>query len=151
MFGAISNWATIANEAPDLISPLGIGSAWVALLIMGVIHEMAHGLTCKRFGGEVREAGFLFIFFQPAFYTNVSDAWLFPRKWHIEFFLWGMASIVWSLTPAGSPAHGVALAILVASGVRIVFNFNPLIKRTAPLMIEKMKSEKVDAVFLIPV
>lgn len=30
-------------------------------------------------------------------------------------------------------------------------NFNPLIKRTAPKMIEKMKSEGVDAVFIIPV
>ncbi len=30
-------------------------------------------------------------------------------------------------------------------------NYNPLIKRTAPLMIEKMKSEGVDAAFIIPV
>ncbi len=30
-------------------------------------------------------------------------------------------------------------------------NYNPLIKRTAPLMIEKMKSEDVDAAFIVPV
>ncbi len=30
-------------------------------------------------------------------------------------------------------------------------NYNPLIKRTAPLMSEKMKSEGVDAAFIVPV
>jgi D-proline reductase (dithiol) PrdB len=30
-------------------------------------------------------------------------------------------------------------------------NYNPLLKRTAPLMIEKMKSEGVDAAFIVPV
>ena len=30
-------------------------------------------------------------------------------------------------------------------------NFNPLLKQTAPKMIEKMKSEGVDAAFIIPV
>ena len=41
---------------------------------------LAHGLTCKHFGGRVREIGFLLIYFQPAFFCNVSDAWLFPEK-----------------------------------------------------------------------
>jgi len=43
-------------------------------------HEFAHGITCKHFGGSVRDLGFMLIYFQPAFYCNVSDAWLFPEK-----------------------------------------------------------------------
>ncbi|MEJ2272368.1 MAG: hypothetical protein P8X91_07795, partial [Candidatus Bathyarchaeota archaeon] len=44
---------------------------------VGTLHEFAHGLTCKHYGGEVREIGFLLMYFMPCFYCNVSDAWLF--------------------------------------------------------------------------
>jgi len=47
-----------------------------------VIHEFGHGLSCKAFGGEVHEMGFLFLCFSPAMYCNVSDAWRLPNKWH---------------------------------------------------------------------
>lgn len=48
--------------------------AWITILCVTACHEFAHGLTCKHFGGEVREMGFMLIYFQPAFYCNVSDA-----------------------------------------------------------------------------
>jgi len=32
--------------------------AWAALAVTTACHECAHGLTCKRFGGEVRDMGF---------------------------------------------------------------------------------------------
>src|SRR6266567_4455658 len=45
--------------------------AWVAILAVTTAHEFAHGLTCKHFGAEVHEVGFLLIYFQPAFYCNI--------------------------------------------------------------------------------
>ena len=50
------------------------------MLTVTTAHEFAHGLACKHFGGEVHEIGFLLLYFQPAFYRNVSDAWLFAKK-----------------------------------------------------------------------
>lgn len=41
---------------------------WLTILCVDLLHELAHGLTCKRFGGEVHELGFMLVFFQPAFY-----------------------------------------------------------------------------------
>src|SRR5262249_49027773 len=38
---------------------------WLALGIVKVIHEFGHGLSCKAFGGEVHEMGFLFLCFSP--------------------------------------------------------------------------------------
>src|SRR2546425_13286979 len=54
--------------------------AWLTIFAVTTAHEFAHGLTCKRFGGEVHEMGVLLLYFQLAFYCNVSDAWLFPAK-----------------------------------------------------------------------
>src|SRR5262245_50484791 len=53
---------------------------WLTLLLVTTLHEFAHGLTCKHHGGEVHEIGFLLIFLMPAFYCNVSDAWLFKER-----------------------------------------------------------------------
>ena len=53
---------------------------WITLILATTLHEFAHGLTCKHYGGEVREIGVLFALFTPCFYCNVTDAWLIPKS-----------------------------------------------------------------------
>ena len=57
-----------------------VAVGWAALLVVTLLHECAHGLTCKYYGGEVHEIGFLMLLLMPCFYCNVSDAWLFREK-----------------------------------------------------------------------
>ncbi|MBF0426906.1 MAG: hypothetical protein HQL66_13920, partial [Magnetococcales bacterium] len=52
---------------------------WLVTLTAIACHELAHGLTCKHYGGEVREMGFLLLLFQPCLYCNVNDAWMFEK------------------------------------------------------------------------
>jgi putative peptide zinc metalloprotease protein len=111
---------------------------WIAVGGMFLLHEAAHGVTCTHFGGRVREAGFMVLCFLPCFYTNVSDAWLFPKRAHrvwvmlagvfFESFLWSVAVLVWRLTAPEALVHSIALAIVISSGASILFNLNPLIK-----------------------
>lgn len=111
---------------------------WLALAVVTTLHESAHGLTCKRYGGEVHEIGFLLIYLQPAFYCNVSDAWLFrdksKRMWvtfagaYFELFLWGLATLVWRVTDTSTWLNHLALVFLTVSGIATLFNLNPLIK-----------------------
>src|SRR5207249_8576630 len=112
--------------------------AWIAVFVVTAGHEFAHGLTCKRFGGEVHELGFLLIYFTPAFYVNVSDAWLFPEKgkrlWvgvagpYFELVLWAVATLAWRLTDAETGVNYVALMVMTLSGVKTLLNLNPFIK-----------------------
>lgn len=44
------------------------------------LHELGHAISCKYFGGEVKEIGFLLIFFSPALYCDVSGIRLFENK-----------------------------------------------------------------------
>lgn len=102
------------------------------------LHEFAHGLTCRYFGGDVHEIGFLLIYFQPALYCNVSDAWLFPEKskrlWvsfagpYFELFVWAVAVFTWRATEPDTFINQCALIVTAVSGVKTLFNFNPLIK-----------------------
>jgi multidrug resistance efflux pump len=112
--------------------------AWVTVLVVTAGHEFAHGFTCKRFGGEVREMGFLLIYFQPALYCNISDAWLFPKRSHrlwvtfagayFELVVWAVATLSWRLLEPGTWVSLAALVVMATSGIKLFFNLNPLIK-----------------------
>lgn len=110
-----------------------------AMVFTIAIHETAHGLTCKYHGGRVKEMGFLLIFLTfPCLFTNVSDAWMFPRKsqrlWVtasgplVEALLWSFSVFVWRLTEPGSPPHDLALGLITVSGLGMFMTFNPLLK-----------------------
>src|SRR5438093_9208420 len=112
--------------------------AWFAILLVTTLHEFAHGVTCKHFGGRVHEMGFCLIYLQPAFYCNISDTWLFPEKskrlWvtfaggYFELVLWGLATLVWRVTERQTWLSGAALVVMATSGIKLFFNLNPLIK-----------------------
>src|SRR5262249_31777326 len=111
---------------------------WLTIMAVTTLHEFAHGLTCKRHGGEVHEVGFLMLLLMPCLYCNLSDAWLFPEKskllWvtvaraYFELLLWALPVFAWRLTMADTLVHRLAFLVLSACGIQTLFNFNPLIK-----------------------
>jgi len=111
---------------------------WIALALLGLLHESAHGLTCKHFGGAVHEIGALFLYFTPCFYCNVSDAWLFREKrkrvWvmlaggYCDLIVWAMAVGGWRLAEPGTFLSRISFLVLGLSGLDSLSNFNPLLK-----------------------
>jgi len=111
---------------------------WVMAAFVILVHELGHGYTCKYFGGEVRELGFMLLYFQPAFFCNVSDAWSFPerraRLWvtaagtWIQLVLASIAAIVWWAAAPGTVLAAAAIAVMVVGGATTVLtNANPLL------------------------
>jgi putative peptide zinc metalloprotease protein len=112
---------------------------WAALAVVKVVHEFGHGLSCKRFGGEVHEMGLLFLCFSPAMYCNVSDAWTLPSKWHriiisfagiyVELVIASVATFIWWNTPTQPFLNNLALSLMIVCSVStVVFNANPLMR-----------------------
>jgi multidrug resistance efflux pump len=134
----VSSWDEIVHDLGRLYRFDALLLAWVTVLLVTTIHEFAHGLTCKHFGGEVHEIGFLLLYFQPAFYCNVSDAWLFPEKskrlWvmfagaYSEVFIWSLATLTWRLIEPDTRVSFLAMIVMATSGIKSIFNMNPLIK-----------------------
>jgi putative peptide zinc metalloprotease protein len=112
---------------------------WFLVLILGFIHESSHGLTCKHFGGQVHQMGFMFIYLAPAFYVDVTEIWISATKlqrlatiiagiW-IEFVICGLSMVVWINTLPGQWIHDFAYQMILLTGVAVVvINLNPLIK-----------------------
>jgi putative peptide zinc metalloprotease protein len=134
----VSWWEVYTHELSRLYRFQTIPLLLVLSFLVVSAHEIAHGLTCRRFGGRVREVGFMLIYFQPALYCNVSDAWLFPKKssrlWvsfagpYCELFLWALATLAWRVTDAGTLVNDFGLIVMTSSGLKTLLNFNPLIK-----------------------
>jgi putative peptide zinc metalloprotease protein len=112
---------------------------WVALGLVKVVHEFGHGLSCKRFGGEVHEMGALFLCLSPALYCNVSDAWTLPSKWHriiisaagiyVELIIAAIATFVWWNTPTQPFINNLSLSLMIVCSIStVVFNANPLMR-----------------------
>ena len=111
---------------------------WLTGTVIIVIHELGHGLTCKYFGGQVHEIGAMLIYFEPAFFCNVNDAWTFPelraRLWvtaagsWIQLVIASVAAVVWWAATPGTLVAEVSFAAVLIGGITTVFmNANPLI------------------------
>jgi putative peptide zinc metalloprotease protein len=111
---------------------------WCTGTAVIVVHEMAHGYTCKYFGGQVHEIGAMLLYFEPAFFCNVNDAWTFPelkaRLWVTAAGSWiqlvaaSLAAIVWwAADPDTMVSHVALSAVLIGGVTTIIVNANPLI------------------------
>lgn len=111
----------------------------VVIWIIKALHEFGHGLTCKNYGGEVHEMGWLFMVFFPFFYCNVSDSWTFPDKRHrllvtaggifTELMFASAAVVIWYFTETESFIHSLSYNVIMACSLgTILFNMNPLLK-----------------------
>ena len=132
------NWTAFSAELPRLLQPASLPIVALTLVLLVALHEFGHGVTCRHFGGAVHEMGILFMYFAPALYCNVSDAWLFTdkrkRMWvgfagpYFELLVWALAVLAWRVTDAATGINYLALIVVAGSGLKTLFNFNPLIK-----------------------
>lgn len=110
----------------------------VLLIITKTIHEFGHGFTCKHFGGECHEMGFMLLVMMPAMYCNTSDSWVLSNKWkrisigaggmYVELILASLCTWIWWNTSPGT-IHYICLNIMFLSSVStVVFNANPLLR-----------------------
>lgn len=111
---------------------------YVMVGITKMIHELGHGLTCRRFGGECHQIGLIFLVFSPTLYCDVSDSWMMKNKWHriaigvagmwVESILSSLALFLWWFTSPGLLHHLCLNVFFVSTVSTVIFNLNPLMR-----------------------
>jgi putative peptide zinc metalloprotease protein len=138
------DWARVQSDTASLWSfenksAYDLWVFWILLLGLGAIHEFGHGLTCKHFGGDVHQMGFMLIYFTPAFFTDTTDSVLYDRssrrQWVLFAGIWielvscGICAFFWRFTQPGSLVNDLAYKAMLLSGIQAALvNLNPLIK-----------------------
>ena len=135
---AVGSWERLTTSSVGILSDF----RWVWLLLiwvlLKVIHEIAHGVACKLYGGEVNESGVLLLLFTPMAYVNVTSSWRFPNRWHrvvvaaagmyVELFISFIAIIVWASVQDGIVSDLCYNIFFMSSVTTILFNANPLMR-----------------------
>ena len=132
---------TVQRRLPDLqtfLTAHNLVLLALALSVAKMLHELGHGLTCKHFGGECHEIGFMLLAFTPCLYCNVSDAWMLSNKWHrmvvgasgvlVEMLLASMCAFLWWFSEPGLFNTLCLNIMFVCSVSTILFNGNPLLR-----------------------
>jgi putative peptide zinc metalloprotease protein len=134
----IANWHTLLLAAwsgrnlPVLASYVGL-----VLLFMS-LHELAHGLTCKHFGGTVREIGLLWRYLLLVPYCKIDDAMLFHNRWQrvatsfagvfVNLLLLVPFGLLWQFAPAQSGVKALSALLLLWFNVSMFLNLLPFVE-----------------------
>ena len=135
------NFETFRSKLPEFHQFFASGNWFylaAALGITKVIHEFGHGLSCKYYGGECHEMGFMLLVFTPCLYCDVSDSWMLPSKWkrmmigaggmYIELIIASTATFLWWNSHEGLFNQMCLNVMFVSSVSTLLFNANPLMR-----------------------
>lgn len=115
---------------------------WLALtatlLVTKVIHELAHGVVCRRMGARCPEIGVILLCGTPCMYCDVTESWMLPGRLqrcavmlagvYVEAIMAALATFIWWACVPG-PLYYACLNVMFVCGVStLVFNLNPLMR-----------------------
>lgn len=138
LYFLFSNWSELSTSSVGILAE----GRWIWMLLIWIglkaVHEWAHGIACRRYGGHVPEAGMLLLLFTPMPFVNVTSSWRFKNRWHrfnvaaagmyVELFISFIAMIVWA-NSSHQFVRDICFNIFFLSSVTtILFNANPLMR-----------------------
>lgn len=137
-FQLMKHWDSFVLNRINSFSPddlLWFGVTW---LVLKLLHETAHGVACKKFGGQVHSCGMLLLLLIPLPYVDVTSSWRFINKWQrilvaaagmmVEVFVAAIACMVWAAAEPGPLKYHAGNIIITATLHTLIFNANPLMK-----------------------
>lgn len=137
----LSRWSQLLAELPsvgELLTPHTLLTLGIAVVLIKIVHELGHGLTCVHYGGECHELGCIVVGILPLLYCDVSDSWRQRNPLRrmqvaaagiaVELFLAAVFGVLWLASIPGL-AHSVFLNVMLLCSLNtILINGNPLLR-----------------------
>ena len=132
------NWDAFYTNRVNSFGAMDI--VWIALtwVVLKLVHELAHSVVCKKFGGRVQSCGILLLLMIPMPYVDVTSSWRFDNKWKriltsaagmmCEVFIAAIACWIWVNSAPGPLQYHAGNVIISATLHTLLFNINPLMK-----------------------
>ena len=134
----VRQWEVFTTTLVDTLSVGGMVSYGIALSFVKVIHELAHGLTAKRFGCRVPTMGLAFLVMWPVLYTDVNETWtLASRRQRLlvgsagilaELSVAAWATLLWAFLPEGALRQGVFVLAAFTWVSSLAINLSPFMR-----------------------
>ncbi|MDH3210793.1 MAG: M50 family metallopeptidase, partial [Burkholderiaceae bacterium] len=133
------HWDELTTNLSDRVLSAGnLALLWLTYPLVKAVHEWAHGLAVKAWGGVVREIGLMFIVLMPVPYVDATSSYSFPSKWAratvaaagimAELLIGALAVYVWVLAEPGWVRAVAFNVILISTVSTVLVNGNPLMR-----------------------
>ena len=133
-----SRWDRFAIASQGVLAPGNWLAGIACFTTLKFLHEISHGVACRKHGGSIREAGLLFILLMPIPYVDATSSWSFSSKWqrihvaaagmYLELFLAAAAVILWEATEPGLLNQMCYNVAITGSVLTLLINANPLMR-----------------------
>ncbi len=110
----------------------------LALMVVKILHELGHAMSCRSIGRECNEMGVLLLAFIPCLYCNVSDVWMEPKRWkrmlvssagiYVEMLIAAICVPLWLMSNSGELQLFWFTLMTICSVNTILINGNPLLR-----------------------
>jgi putative peptide zinc metalloprotease protein len=131
--GAVADFASRWLQTPHVML-----LTWIAFPVLKLLHEGAHALAVRRFGGEVPEWGITLMVFTPVPYVDASaaDGFAEPRQRlavsaagaAVELALAALALLLASLLQPGLLRDLMLVVFVLGALTSLLINANPLLR-----------------------
>jgi putative peptide zinc metalloprotease protein len=133
------HWHELTDNLSDrVLAASNVALLWCTYPLVKAVHEWAHGLAVKAWGGTVREVGLMVILFSPVPYVDATSSYRFPSKWAratvaaagimAELVLGAIALYVWLVSQSGLVQAFAFNVVLIAGVSTLLVNGNPLMR-----------------------
>mgnify|MGYP000411977909 CR=1 FL=1 len=138
LFLALRQWDLFLAEFRGALSIQGAVSFLLAISVIKIIHELAHGYTARRFGCRVASIGVAFIVLFPILYTDTTDTWRLSDRFKrikvitaglkSEIYLAAWATFFWAILP-DSQVRSIMFYVATTGWISsAIINLSPLLR-----------------------
>lgn len=139
LFSGFANWDQLrAHAATYLLTPRYLILMWLCFPVIKAVHELAHGLAVRRWGGEVTQMGIALLVMIPAPFVDASAASAFRPVYQrvmvsaagimTELLIAALALFVWLNIEPGLLRDIAFIFAFIGSVSTVLFNGNPLLR-----------------------
>ncbi|CAN5827441.1 hypothetical protein BH11PSE8_BH11PSE8_11670 [soil metagenome] len=139
LVAAAMHWSELMPYAhKTLASPRYLFMTWLMYPVIKSVHELAHGLAVRRWGGQVRQAGVTLFMLSPVPFVNASAADGFRHRYQramvsaagimAELAMAAMALAVWLAVQPGLARDLAFIVMLIGGMSTLLTNGNPLMR-----------------------
>ena len=139
LFSGFAHWDELrAHAATYLLTPRYLILMWLCFPVIKAVHELAHGLAVRRWGGEVTQMGIALLVLIPAPFVDASAASAFRPVYQrvmvsaagimTELLIAALALFVWLNVEPGLLRDIAFIFAFIGSVSTVLFNGNPLLR-----------------------